>query len=78
MKDLVDVFNNYSDFAAIEEESYESRRHEQLDQMMNNIDSLPDLGEISPAELTDDELIELQLAKESSLAWRKNLKSERW
>lgn len=64
MADLIDIFDGYSDFAATEEEDYESKRQEQLDQIMNGTDSLFDIDEIPPAEFTDDELIELQLSRE--------------
>ena len=74
MEDLMDIFSGYSDFAATEEENHEAKRQEQIDQMMDDVDLPPDLDEASPADLTDDELIELQLAKESSHDWRKHLK----
>jgi len=64
MEDLMGMFSDYSEFAATEEEDYESRRQEQLDQIMNETDSLLDIDEIAPAEFTDDELIELQLTEE--------------
>jgi len=64
MEDLIDMFGDYSEFAACEEEDCESRRQEWLDQIMNRTDSLLDIDEIAPAESTDDELIELQLTKE--------------
>ncbi len=66
MANLADMFGDYSDFAATEAEDYESRHQEQLDQMMNEGDPLPDSDEIPPAEPTDDELIELQFTKESN------------
>jgi len=64
MEDLINMFGDYSEFAACEEEDYESRHQEQLDQIMNETDSLFDIDEIAPAEFTDDELIELQLSRE--------------
>jgi len=64
MEDLINMFGDYSEFAACEEEDYESRHQEQLDQIMNETDSLFDINEIAPAEFTDDELIELQLSRE--------------